>query len=287
MNAMTALAVTPEAPPGSGSTPTPAQKPRDKSKIADAFSKAAGQYDRLAEAQKRIAQKVLDLCPTSTSAENRIRNALDIGCGTGHWTRRLRDHTQALQVTGLDLAEGMLRFADEQPDNQCIQWLCADAEQLPLPAESLDLVFSSLAIQWCNDYHALFNSIARTLKPGGEAHIATLLPGTLCELEQSWAQVDNKTHINRFTDAEILVHAIRQAGLTLSATNSYCETMFYPDLRAVFDSIKGVGAHHTEGEAGLTGRRSLLKLKQAYESLRTPEGLPVSYQVLILSITKP
>ncbi|OOV88934.1 malonyl-[acyl-carrier protein] O-methyltransferase BioC [Oceanospirillum linum] len=274
---MAALAATPAAPP----------TPRDKSKIADAFSKAAADYDQLAQAQKRIAQKVLDLCPTSTSAESRIGHALDIGCGTGYWTRRLRDHSQAQQITGLDLAEGMLRFADEQPDNQRIQWLCADAEQLPLPAENLDLVFSSLAIQWCNDYHALFGSIARTLKPGGEAHIATLLPGTLCELEQSWAKVDNKTHINRFTDAQILIHAIRKAGLTLSATDAYCETMFYPDLRAVFDSIKGVGAHHTEGEAGLTGRRSLLKLKQAYETRRTSEGLPVSYQVLILSLRKP
>ena len=277
MKTMAALAVTPAEPP----------TPRDKSKIADAFSKAAADYDQLAQAQKRIAQKVLDLCPTSTSAENRIRNALDIGCGTGYWTRRLRDHSQAQQVTGLDLAEGMLRFADEQPGNQRIQWLCADAEQLPLPAETLDLVFSSLAIQWCNDYHALFSNIARTLKPGGEAHIATLLPGTLCELEQSWAKVDNKPHINRFTDAQTLIHAIRQAGLTLSATDQYCERMFYPDLRAVFDSIKGVGAHHTGGDAGLTGRHSLLALKQAYETMRSSEGLPVSYQVLILSLRKP
>ena len=285
MNAMTALAVTPEATPGS--TPAPAQKPRDKSKIADAFSKAAGQYDPLAEAQKRIAQKVLDLCPSPDANSAPIAQALDIGCGTGYWTRRLRDHTQANQVTGLDLAEGMLSFARQQSNNDHIQWLCADAEQLPLSAESLDLVFSSLAIQWCNDYDALFSNIARSLKHGGMARIATLLPGTLCELEQSWAQVDNKTHINQFTNQQRLTQAIQNSGLILSATDHYRETMFYPDLRAVFDSIKGVGAHHTEGDAGLTGRRSLLKLKQAYESLRSPEGLPVSYQVLILSLHKP
>ncbi|WP_417596704.1 malonyl-ACP O-methyltransferase BioC [Oceanospirillum sp.] len=281
MNTMTALAEM-QTVPQSAEQP----RQRDKRKIADAFSKAAGQYDQLAEAQKRIAQKVLELCPTAGSDESEIESVLDIGCGTGYWTRRLRDQTQARWVTGLDLAEGMLRFADEQSDNQHIQWLCADAEQLPLPAESLDLVFSSLAIQWCNDYHALFSSIARTLKLGGEAHIATLLPGTLCELEQSWAKVDKKTHINRFTDEQTLIHAIRQAGLTLSATDQYCERMFYPDLRAVFDSIKGVGAHYSEGDAGLTGRHSLLTLKQAYETMRRSEGLPVSYQVLILSLRK-
>ena len=275
MNAMTALAVKPPASP----------KPRNKSKIADAFSKAACDYDQLAEAQKRIAQKVLNLCP-AYSEQSAIENVLDIGCGTGYWTRRLRDHTQAQQVTGLDLAQGMLNYASQQEGNNAIQWLCADAEQLPLPAESLDLIFSSLAIQWCNDYQALFASIAQTLKSGGEAHIATLLPGTLCELEQSWAEVDNKVHINQFAEKSTLISAIKSSGLTLTATHEYCEKMFYPDLRAVFDSIKGVGAHHNDGEAGLTGRRSLLKLKQAYENQRTAEGLPVSYQVLILSVRK-
>lgn len=252
----------------------------DKSRVAKAFSSAAGQYDQLAEAQKRIAGRLLSHCPQADSV-------LDIGCGTGYWTRKLRDHCQASQVYGLDLAPGMLAYAQQQPGSQGIDWLCADAEALPLEPESLDLIFSSLAIQWCNDYHQLFFGIYNSLKPGGQAFICTLLPGTLNELKQSWAEVDDAEHVNNFVALESLAEAIQSQGLEISRSESYTETLHYPDLRGVIDSIKGIGAHHVQGENHLTGRKAIIKLKQAYEGFRVEQGLPVSYQVLELRLKRP
>lgn len=256
-------------------------KARNKQKVANAFSKAALHYDQQAKAQQRIAQRLLNLCPTSAN------HILDIGCGTGYWTRRLRDHCHAQSAIGLDLSEGMLAFANQQADNDNIHWLCADAEQLPDTIKDLDLIFSSLAIQWCHNHHALFQSLFNALKAGGKAYIATLLPGTLAELEHSWAQVDDKKHINDFTCQEALLESARQTGFKVEQAEHYCEQMHYPDLRQVIDSIKGVGAHHQEGELGLTGRQSIIHFKKAYESFRSEQGLPVSYQVLILTISKP
>ncbi|MBB1485598.1 malonyl-ACP O-methyltransferase BioC [Oceanospirillum sediminis] len=254
-------------------------KPIDKQRVARAFSSAASQYDQLAEAQKRIAGRLLALCPPA-------ERVLDIGCGTGYWTRRLRDHCQAKQVHGLDLAPGMLEYAAQQGQNDAIDWVCADAEALPMEPGSLDLIFSSLAIQWCTDYQALFNGIARCLAVQGQACIATLLPGTLYELEQSWAQVDHGQHVNQFLPLEELTRAITTAGLSLSACDEYTETLYYPDLRGVTDSIKGIGAHHVQGDNRLTGRKAIIGLKQAYEQYRTELGLPVSYQVVLLTLTK-
>lgn len=253
--------------------------PIDKRKVAKAFGEAAIQYDQLAEAQKRIAGRLLELCP-------KAQKVLDIGCGTGYWTRRLREHCQAEQVIGLDLAQGMLDFAEKAGDNSKLQWLCADAEQLPLPEQSLDLIFSSLAIQWCENTSALFAGIQRCLNVGGQAFIATLVPGTLSELAQSWAQVDQAQHVNQFIPSVRLIQQLQAEGLTLLSAEQYTETLYYPDLKAVFASIKGIGAHHVQGENHLTGRQSILKLKAAYEQLRTDQGLPVSYQVLILQLKR-
>lgn len=256
----------------------------DKKRVAKAFSSAAGQYDQLAEAQKHIAGRLL---ADASKKYPQARHVLDIGCGTGYWTRRLRDAYQAEQVFGLDLAPGMLAYAEQQGNNQAIDWLCADAEALPLENQSLDLVFSSLAIQWCNDYSQLFSGIYRCLKPGGQAFIATLLPGTLDELKQSWARVDSAEHVNNFVGLECLTQAITAQGLTVEQQDIYTETLYYPDLRGVTDSIKGIGAHHVQGENHLTGRKAIIQLKQAYEEFRQEQGLPVSYQVLALQLQRP
>ena len=64
-------------------------------------------------------------------------------------------------------------------------WLVGDAEHLPLASQSVDLVFSSLAIQWCARPHLLFAELARVLRPGGRCLFTSLGPDTLRELRTS------------------------------------------------------------------------------------------------------
>ena len=58
----------------------------------------------------------------------------------------------------------MVRFAREShPGGN--HWLVGDAEALPLAAGSVDLVYSSLALQWCHRPELLFAELARVLRP--------------------------------------------------------------------------------------------------------------------------
>ncbi len=52
-------------------------------------------------------------------------------------------------------------------------------------------------------------------------------------------------------------------------------------------SIKGIGARNlNSGRAnGLTGKQRLAAMQQAYETLRTEQGLPLSWQVLMITVT--
>src|SRR5690625_3786235 len=85
------------------------------------------------------------------------------------------------QLLGLDLAEGMLQFARSQRTARA-NWLCADAEALPLAPASVDLVYSSLSIQWCEQLGTLFKELQRVLcleelwplPPWGPAHCGSL-----------------------------------------------------------------------------------------------------------------
>src|SRR5690606_4457107 len=173
----------------------------DKKKIAQSFGRAAETYDTVAQLQRDVGKHLLQYAPTELTEGGHV---IDLGSGTGFFTRQLATRYSSARVTGLDIAEGMLHFSKHQVDDVAINWLCADAEQLPIADHNVDMIFSSLVIQWCSDLPRLMRELARVLKPGGQLLLATLGPNTLRELKSAWQQVDNYVHVNRFQPQDSL-----------------------------------------------------------------------------------
>src|SRR5690606_1533092 len=78
----------------------------DKRQVAASFSRAADSYDGVAALQREVGAQLLARLPTLAPAR-----WLDLGCGTGHFTRLLAQRFAAAEGVALDLAEGMLRHA--------------------------------------------------------------------------------------------------------------------------------------------------------------------------------
>ena len=160
--------------------------------------------------------------------------------------------------------------------------MCGDAEKLPFADASVDCIFSSLAIQWCEDNPALFSEIYRVLKPGGKMFFSTLGPATLAELKLAWSAVDEYVHVNRFASYDDLQEAAISAGFDALQLTEEIITLEYSQLKNLTRELKGIGAHNmNEGRpAGLTGRKRIKKLLTAYENQRNENGLlPATYQV--------
>ncbi|MCV6590197.1 MAG: malonyl-ACP O-methyltransferase BioC [Marinobacterium sp.] len=258
----------------------------DKARVADSFSRCAASYDSVAQLQRDIGHQLMVMMPADR-AQSRL---LDLGSGTGYFAGQLRKIYPQTRLHCLDLAQGMLAYARETRPVDNAHWLCGDAEHLPLASNSMDLLFSSLVIQWCEQPNQLFSEIARTLKPGGEAFIATLGPQTLHELRTAWAAVDNYTHVNHFLPLPSLQQAVADAGLVEVTVNTDYQLLCYPQLRELTHELKHLGAHNmNRGQpAGLTGRARIKALKAAYEQFRDQEGLlPATYQVYYLCLKKP
>ena len=67
--------------------------------------------------------------------------------------RSLQEQYPSARVTGVDISPAMLAYAATQyPQGN---WLCADAEDLPLEDNSQSLVFSNFALQWCENIDQL------------------------------------------------------------------------------------------------------------------------------------
>ena len=91
----------------------------------------------------------------------RVRSALDVGCGTGQSTRALEAIAQ--QVTGVDPSRAML---DQVPPEWGLTVLEGRGEALPIADASVDLVTAGLAFHWMKRAQFLPEA-RRVLRPGG------------------------------------------------------------------------------------------------------------------------
>ncbi|MBB3102932.1 malonyl-ACP O-methyltransferase BioC [Azomonas macrocytogenes] len=248
----------------------------EKHQVAASFSRAAASYDGVAALQRKVGNDLLQRLPDALN----VHRWLDLGSGTGHFSRLLAARFPLADGLALDLAEGMLRHA--APLGGAQAFVAGDAECLPLQDECFELIFSSLALQWCADFAEVLAEAERVLRPGGVLAFSSLCAGTLQELRDSWRMVDSFTHVNRFRGFDEYQRLCADSGLELIALECRPEVLFFPDLRQLTHELKVLGAGNLNPGRpdGLAGRARIQALTAAYDTYRCPDGLPATYQVI-------
>jgi malonyl-CoA O-methyltransferase len=252
----------------------------DSRRVRAAFDAAAESYDAVAVLQAEVRGRLLDRLDLFRIDPRRI---LDAGCGTGRAARALAERYRRAALLAVDLAPSMLRIARRRrPWLRRLDAVCANAAALPLAAGSVDLVFSNLMLQWCNDPDTVFGEFRRVLRPGGLVLFTSFGPDTLTELRQAWSTADGHTHVSRFIDMHDLGDALVRAGLAAPVMDVEHFTLTYPDVEKLMRELKAMGAHNaTAGrQRGLTGRGRLAAVKAAYEPLRREGRLPATWEVV-------
>lgn len=255
----------------------------DKARLRRSFNRAAGDYDAAAVLQKQVREEMLSRLDL---VKLKPQTILDAGCGTGHGGLSLGKKFKKAQIVALDVAPAMLQAALNnqgflQKTFNPIQTICADIEQLPLQDESVELAWSNLAIQWCNDLDAAFTEFHRVLKPEGLLMFSTFGPDTLRELRTASSQ-DNTTSVSRFIDMHDIGDALVRAGFSAPVLDVERYTLTYDTVIDVMRDLKAIGAHNAaEGRTrGLQGRGFLQKLAENYEQFRVENKLPATFEVV-------
>jgi len=257
----------------------------DKRLIRESFDRAATGYDEVAILQQEIGQRLLERLELIKLEPSRL---IDIGAGTGHLANTLAKRYKGCEVIAIDLALNMLNQARQRLGMK-ERWfgkqrfLCADADHLPLADNSVDMIISNFAIQWCSDLDRTFAEFQRVLKPGGLLLFTTFGPDTLRELRQAWRAVDDDVHVNSFIDMHDIGDAMLRARLSDPVMDAEHLSLTYKDGMSVMRDLKAMGAHNiTAGRNhGLTGKEKLKRMLAAYEQFRNRDGLlPASYEVV-------
>ena len=128
---------------------------------------ASGDYNQIAQGIQAVADHVV--------RSGRIRageRVLDIACGTGNTAIMARARSAA--VTGLDLTPELLVIAQKRAAEEGygdITWKVGDAEDLPFPDGTFDVVVSSCGLMFAPDQEKVANEVARVTKRGGRIAI--------------------------------------------------------------------------------------------------------------------
>jgi malonyl-CoA O-methyltransferase len=253
----------------------------DKAAVASRFNRSAETYDDHCRVQRLMADRLV-VCLEGVAAPARI---LELGCGTGYLTSLLASRFPASKIVALDFAERMVEVARNRVRGSLVDLDVADAESADFDPESFDLIVSNATIQWFDTPAGSLARLASALRSGGLMLHSTFGPGTFAEL-RSVLRTDGLP----LRPADRWRSMLQDAGLTAGLCTTGRVTVTYPSAAGFLAELRATGATwRPNGSDGPPLPPGLLRSALArYDAeFAAPGGVPVTYELLVVSGTRP
>ena len=147
--------------------------------VANEFNKVAKDYDNQRKKLIPVFDDFYEIAIESAEANTKTPNVLEIGAGTGLFSKMFLNKFPDGKIDLVDLAENMLSIAKERfSDNSNLNFFLEDILNFS-PNKKYDLVISSLAIHHLerDDQEKLYNKIFNWLKKDGIFVNAEMIAG--------------------------------------------------------------------------------------------------------------
>jgi malonyl-CoA O-methyltransferase len=264
---------------------TAANQPMPGLKLRRSFDRAATNFDSVAALPREIAARMIERLLLVQLPARRI---LDAGCGTGSAAALLRQRFTGALVIELDASEQMLRQRATRPKPGWFRIgrrstrlaVCADFQQLPLAAGSIDLIWSNLALHWAEDLPQALAEANRVLRPGGLLMFSVFGPDTLQELRL--ASPGGEFRVNQHLDMHDIGDMLVHCGYADPVMDMEKMTLTYVDVGGLLRDLRAHGSTAVAGseKQGLRGRADYLRVVSRYEQFRGDARLPATFEVI-------
>ena len=228
----------------------------------DRAASAGGEADYLFH---RVADEILDRLELVSRS---FARALDLGCGDGYLTRRLRER-------GLDVvpADPGILFARSAGGVQC------DEDRLPFADASFDLVVSAGVLDTVNDLPGALLLIRRALVPDGLFLGAFAGAGSLPQLRIAMLAADSAEggaapRIHPQIDVRAAGDLLTRAGFTLPVVDTETLEVRFSGLHRLVRDLRATGATNQLASRSRRplGRRGFLAALEDWQSRADEDG---------------
>ena len=204
------------------------------------------------------------------------RRILDAGSGPARDARALMAAFGKVEFIALDhslamLRAGRARFFEKK------KFVCGELARLPLAAQSIDFVWSNMALHWAEPL-ATLREFQRVLAPEGLLMFSTLGPDSLRELRVA----AGPERVHEFLDMHDIGDMLVHAGFADPVMDMEYVTLTYDAPRALLAELKAIGAtNRTRGRPhGLMGRNRFARVLARLERARKDGRIPATFEVV-------
>jgi malonyl-CoA O-methyltransferase len=265
---------------------TPTTLPISTAHVVRQFSRradlSAAQF-LYGEIAQRMAQRLrlIRLTPTAM---------LDAGCGAAQQFSLLHERYPQAHYLGQDHNPDLLAYAKKHVRpflpgtvlnwlnkkrgiDSKVAWIHSDLSETGLPPESLDLVWSNLALHWHPAPHEVLAEWGRILKLNGLVFFSCFGPATMQELRSALKIAGLQTATPSFVDMHDFGDLLIEKGFADPVMDQEVLTLTYPNAEKLLADVRALGGNPALGrKAGLAGKAWRNKLIDALESQRNADG---------------
>ncbi len=234
---------------------------------------------------------------------------LDAGCGEAADLSLLQKRFPKAEVLGLDCSMEMLGVAKKNqvsamssvrrllgkwgPESlrlkQEFSLICGDFSTIPCAKNSIDLIWSNLALHWHPQPDKVFAEWSRVLRPESLLMFSYFGPDTFLELRQAFAGIDQFQHTLPFVDMHDFGDMLVNSGFATPVMDMEKLTLTYDSVDKLLVDVRSLGGNplitHSQGSIGREMYRSFYRTLNA---MRNSDGLiPLTIEVVYGHAFKP
>jgi malonyl-CoA O-methyltransferase len=207
-----------------------------------------------------------------------FRKILDIGCGTGNYTRVLRNRFVGAEIKALDISAEMIEAAERKLAGSGINFVVADAETVAL-SEKFDLITSNACFQWFEYLEAGLVKYRSLLNEGGTILFSMFGPVTFCELSELLEKLykgNAAISSGAFIGRERVEEMLRKYFDEVFTTDEIRKER-YGSLLELLNAIKYTGTRGVGLNGKRMGRDKIAELERMYRERF--EDIVATYQI--------
>ncbi|MFZ6818454.1 methyltransferase domain-containing protein [Undibacterium sp. Ji22W] len=238
------------------------------------------------------------------------KHIVDAGCGDGADLSRLNVRFPfAKSIMGIDASQQALMQSEffevqqksslnalfqrlfhlNSANSAAVSLLCGDFAVLPLAPNSIDVLWSNLALHWHPQPDQVLGEWFRVLARNGIVMFSSFGPDTFIELKQAFALVDTYPHTLPFVDMHDFGDMLVAAGFATPVMDVERITLRYQDPRQLLKDVRALGGNPLANRRQtLLGKAAFTRLLSNLEQKRESDGrIPLTIEVVFGHAFKP